>query len=532
MADKFQLKAIITAVDKITPTLKGVARAARLTNKSLRDIGSAGSKLMGSLGLPAGLAFGSVVYGATRAAGAVMQFASGIQDATDRTGASIGGYQSLVNMLEMSGGSAEDAEMAFTHFNKGISEAAAGGNKSFAALLHKLKIPMKDAQGNVRTLTDMMPELADAFAKNTNPTLRSRMALELFERSGRKMLPVLVGGRKAWQDFIAEQQRLGTIVGDKSVTALDDLGDSMGVVGKQLKVQFTEALANMVPVIMPVIKSLQEWIANNKELIKTTITKTLTEIANALKDVDWVAFIGGIRDTIKGIGNFIESMGGMKNVLIALGVLWLAGPLSAIFSMIGAFARLVMVVSPVMLVVAAVAAAGYLIYSNWSGLSSIFGAFTTAVSSLGSSLLDLWNVLSPVLLPVLKLVGAIIGGVIIGVVKTLTLMVSGLVLGLSGVVSLLAKIAKFVIPDWLRNMMGGGETSVAINSAAAPTRPSLVQSGALQMAAGQQPLNGEMVVRFENAPAGMRVEPGRMNQPGVTMNPDVGYRSLGLGLGF
>ena len=528
MADKFQLKAIISAVDKITPTLKGVARAARMTNKSIRDIGGAGRKLMGSLGIPAGLAFGSVLYGATRAASAALQYAGSIQDAADRTGASIGGYQSLVNMLEMSGGSAEDAEMAFTHFNKGISEAAAGGNKSFAALLHKLKIPMKDAQGNVRSMTDMMPELADAFEKNTNPALRTRMAFELWGKSGSRLIPIMAGGRKAYAAWAAEQERLGIIIGDKSIGALDDMGDSLGVVNKQVKSQLVQAIASLAPVILPIIKSMQEWIGANQVLIQTTITKTLTEIVTALKEVDWVAFIAGIRDTIKAIGSFVETMGGMKNVLIALGVLWLAGPLSAIFSMIGAFKRLAMVASPVMLVVAAVAAAGYLVYANWSGLSSIFGALTAAVSSLGSSLLDLWNVLSPVLLPVFKLVGAIIGGVIIGVVKTLILMVSGLVLGLSGVVSLLAKIAKFVIPDWLRNMLGGGDTSVSVNSVAAQPRPSLVQSGALAVAGGRQQLNGEMTVRFENAPAGMRVEPGKTNQPGVTMNPDVGYRSLSL----
>jgi hypothetical protein len=37
-----------------------------------------------------------------------------------------------------------------------------------------------------------------------------------------------------------------------------------------------------------------------------------------------------------------------------------------------------------------------------------------------------------------------------------------------------------------------------------------------------------MTVRFENAPPGMRAAPGKTNQPGVSMNPDVGYRSLAL----
>jgi TP901 family phage tail tape measure protein len=39
-------------------------------------------------------------------------------------------------------------------------------------------------------------------------------------------------------------------------------------------------------------------------------------------------------------------------------------------------------------------------------------------------------------------------------------------------------------------------------------------------------LQGEMVMRFEGAPAGLRVEPAKTNQPGLTVTPSVGYRSL------
>jgi len=40
-------------------------------------------------------------------------------------------------------------------------------------------------------------------------------------------------------------------------------------------------------------------------------------------------------------------------------------------------------------------------------------------------------------------------------------------------------------------------------------------------------MKGEMVVRFEDAPAGMRVDSGQSNQPGLNITPKVGYRTLG-----
>lgn len=75
-----------------------------------------------------------------------------------------------------------------------------------------------------------------------------------------------------------------------------------------------------------------------------------------------------------------------------------------------------------------------------------------------------------------------------------------------------------------------GLTSVA---APAPgglpgSRGSLVQQSA---AANKTQLEGSMVVRFDNAPQGMRVEQGESNQPGLQVTPQVGYRSLGRGAG-
>ncbi|WP_449117688.1 phage tail tape measure protein [Pseudomonas viridiflava] len=53
----------------------------------------------------------------------------------------------------------------------------------------------------------------------------------------------------------------------------------------------------------------------------------------------------------------------------------------------------------------------------------------------------------------------------------------------------------------------------------------LLQQGA---GAGSR-LEGELNIRFENAPPGMRTEQMQTNQPGLTISPSVGYRTLGAG---
>ncbi|KGS14259.1 tail tape measure protein, partial [Pseudomonas coronafaciens] len=56
----------------------------------------------------------------------------------------------------------------------------------------------------------------------------------------------------------------------------------------------------------------------------------------------------------------------------------------------------------------------------------------------------------------------------------------------------------------------------------------LLQQGA---AGSGSRLEGELNIRFENAPPGMRPGLVQTNQPGLTISPNVGYRTLGAGAG-
>ena len=64
---------------------------------------------------------------------------------------------------------------------------------------------------------------------------------------------------------------------------------------------------------------------------------------------------------------------------------------------------------------------------------------------------------------------------------------------------------------------------VASDRSLAGTQQSIVQ-GAAQ--ADKMNMNGEMVVRFENAPPGMQVQSSKTDQPNVEMTAFVGYRSI------
>lgn len=500
MADKFNLKAIISAVDKITPTLKNVQRSVKLTSKTISDISSAGRGLLGGLGIPAGLAFGSVIYGAQRATNAALAFAGSIKDAADRTGMSAAAYQELSVMLSNVGGAEEDAAASAEKFNKGVADAAAGADKNFLALMRKMGIPLRNARGELVRLEEVLPDIAESFARTTDPALRTRMVMELFGKSGGKLLPILKLGREGVQDWAAEIRRLGMTVDDEAIDRLDDMGDSIGDVAQAIKAQWTRVVADLAPALMPAIKGMGEWIAANKDMLRSEITGAITELVSTLKSYDWRGLVADLRGAGTAVADVVRSMGGLKNVLLGLGAIFLAGPVASILGIVGALWRFgagllaiaggwgavgtaimavgkvfavigrLFLLNPVGLAVTAIATAAYLVYSNWDRIKGWF--------------VDFFN-------------------------------------WLPEKIRSIGQWFKGMAPDWAVRMFGG---TPAPSPAAAPA----ARPGALL--GGQQRLNGEMTVRFENAPPGMRVSEGKTNLPGLALNPDVGHRSLGLGL--
>ncbi|CAL8476400.1 phage tail tape measure protein [Caballeronia sp. S22] len=567
MADSFQLKAILSAVDKISPTLQKVRTGINATHKTFRDLGGASRGLLGSIGLPAAISFGAIGFAALHAAQGALEYAGALQDASDKTGVAIGPLQSLQTVFEASGVSSEDFIESVTKLNKGLAEAGAGKDASLLGLLTKLRIPLRDAKGQIRSVESVLPQLADALAKNENPAVRTRIAMELFGKAGAKMIATLKNGGKALIDAQEDAKRLGAVLSDEATGKLDDLGDSFGLISRQIKVQLAAAFAVAAPSVMAAVKAVSEWIGANKELLQQKIGGYIERIAKAFQG--WVESGGfeklgsAIVKVVDGIDHFITSVGGLRNVLMGIGAIMLIGPVSsgvqlaAVFLRIGTYVlpflgtALLMVgralfvlnraflVNPIVAAVAAIAEVAYLIYDNWGTIGPWMAKLWEGVKT---AVVFAFDVIKAVLLNFTPL------GLIVKNWEPIVTYFSGLWGRVKGFIDPILNAGRTVLGA-IGGFFSGPEPSPARAGAnvlqqTAPPAASQVPAASgvppqrlvtpqtrgplanvLTGQPGQTKLNGELVVRFQDAPPGTRVDPGTSNQPGLSINPDVGYRS-------
>lgn len=518
MADKFQLKAILSAVDKITPVLKGVQRTTRVVHKALRDVGNAGGELMAKIGLPVGVALGAITYAVRNATRAVLDYGGAIADASDRTGVAVDTLQAFRLAGEQAGVAATMTDDSLMKLNKALSDAASGKNQKIGELLERLHVPK-----GMTDINKALPIIADGFARNTDVALRTRMAMALFSESGAKLVPVLSGGSKGLAALTAETVRLGAALNERSVGVLDEFGDQLGLIGRQVLVQFGESLAQVLPMISPMLTRLSEWISANKELIQQGVARVVGQIAAAIARIDWAQVVSDLRDVMRGIRDVVRWMGGLKGLAIGLGVVFLAGPVAALFSLAGAFGRLAIVavgalraigvallMNPVLFALTALvlslAAAAWYVWKKWTPIKAFFvGLWASITESFTSA----WTAI----------------GTVFESIKT------GITQGFWEIISVALTVVRR-LASIVPNMLGGDRLRAQLDGALAAADEGAGRSpgGGLLAQTGRQRLDGALTVRFENAPAGMRVDPGRTSQPGVALNPDVGYRSQALGV--
>lgn len=225
-----------------------------------------------------------------------------------------------------------------------------------------------------------------------------------------------------------------------------------------------------------------------------------------------------------------------------------------------------------------------LIMENWGPLTEFFKAMWDVLVALSTPTMDflktmfdwsplgyivknwepisawfqkLWEKLRPIIEPMMKYFGGGEGGE--GIIKTATNRANAFAeeqrrrnAGEGGGTGefLQANAAQAVRSQQMaRNVsQGGAEVSKLLRrpdqgqpiSLLAPGAPSsllarpgpLTAPGSLPQQTAQNnrtQLNGEMNIRFTDAPPGLRVDPPKTNQPGLSVKPSVGYRTVGSG---
>lgn len=425
MAKDLRLTAIFAVRDQLSPVIKKLSdkwgsfrkllesdnfkklnKQFLFFRRSLTNVTNQVTSAAKKLALPLTAAASAVGFSLSQMMSKFLDTGDAIDKASMRLGIGVDKLQSLQYAAKMSGSSAEDMNQALGKLNENIAKAAAGKNKELASLFDKLGISLRDAKGNLRTAADVLPEFADAIQRNTNSTVRARMAIAAFGDAGQKLIPMLQDGSKGLADMEKRAHDLGLTMSGEDVKAAADLGDRFSELGMVFDSFGNTLSAKLAPVLSPIIDDLAEFIAKNKEAFSGRLSEAVSKLADSLKKVDFEKLAKQCMDAFDAIGELYDKIGGFDTILKALAALMAGKVIIAIGSFVGSLLTLgksffalipiikavgiAFVANPIGAVITAIAAGAALIISNWdrvgpffTGLwNSIMGIFTSAVSNI------------------------------------------------------------------------------------------------------------------------------------------------------
>ena len=181
--------------------------------------------------------------------------------------------------------------------------------------------------------------LAEALSQVEDETLRAGIALNVFGRSGRELLPMLEGGRASIEALQEEARRLGITLTDDDADAAAELTDAMNRLRRQLKAIVVQIGAALAPVltelqqnIAPLISQIIGWVKENRTLVVTIFKIAAAVMAAGVGlivlgglIIGFGSTIGGLVGIIGGVGTAIALLGKMVALLLSpLGLVILA----------------------------------------------------------------------------------------------------------------------------------------------------------------------------------------------------------------
>lgn len=425
MAKDLRLTAIFAVRDQLSPVIKKLSdkwgsfrkllesdnfkklnKQFLFFRRSLTNVTNKVTDAAKKLALPLTAAATAVGFSLSQMMSKFLDTGDAIDKASIRLGIGAERLQSLQYAAKMSGSSAEDMNQALGKLNENIAKAAAGKNEELASLFKKLGISLRDANGHVRTAADVLPEFADAIQRNTNSSVRARMAIAAFGDAGQKLIPMLQDGSKGLADMEKRAHDLGLTMSQDDVKAAASLGDKFTDLGAVFDSFGNTISAKLAPVLGPLIDDLTEFLAKNKDAFAGRLSEAVSKLADSLKKVDFEKLANDAMDCFHAIGELYDKIGGFDTILKALAALMAGKVIIAIGQFVGSLITLgqsfwglipiikavgiAFVANPIGAVITAIAAGAALIISNWDKVGPFFtglwngitGIFESAVSNI------------------------------------------------------------------------------------------------------------------------------------------------------
>ncbi len=267
-------KELEAAASRIGKSLQGVQKDVQST---ARTAVASFTSLARSI-LPAVTAAAAVTV-AIRSFFAVIEQTTALDNLSQSTGISVQRLAELRAIALQTGIQFETLSQVVSQFGARMSSELASPASRGSQAIRALGIDVRDAQGNIRQLDELLPDLADRFSRFADGSNKAALAAALFgEEAGPRLVPLLNRGRAGLEDL---RRSLGTTISQDDIERAREYQRTVG----QLQLAFENLVREFVRTFGPQIVALGNAIAQSLRNMRTPDTFR-EEMRRVQEDID------------------------------------------------------------------------------------------------------------------------------------------------------------------------------------------------------------------------------------------------------
>lgn len=248
---------------------------------------------MASIATAAAAAFAAAGVGVGVALKGVTDEADKLTKMAQQIGIPVDELSRLKHAADLSGVSVESLANGAGRLARNMQDAA-DGLKTPQRAFDQLGINIKTADGQLKSMSEILPEIAERFAKMPDGTQKTAMAMILLGRSGRELIPLLNGGAEGLRAMMKEADELGIVIDQRTGKAAEAFNDNMTRLSRVWDGIITQVAVKMLP-FFETLSNLMVSMAKNSDLMSAASGLLTTALRGVLTIV---IALGGALGTV------------------------------------------------------------------------------------------------------------------------------------------------------------------------------------------------------------------------------------------
>ena len=391
MATTFTLKANVTGQNQIKGLEKGLGQLSRKSDATAGAMKRLKGAAGGAIGALKGFLPVLGVAGLAKFGNDVLQLGDRLQKMSEKTGASVETLDKLRQASNLAGTDFGALDRLFPMLSKNIVQFAEKGTGVAADAFQKLKINVRDGNGEIKASEKVLFEIADAFSKMEDGTKKSDLAYKLFgARVGADLIPMLNMGSEAIN-------KLNTGFSQESAERMAAFNDMVTSLGEKFRIIAIDLTTSALPAIEGLVSILSFGVGVFNAIpgpIKAIVAGVAALAAPFLLLVPILpAFAAGFK-IIAGLKMGVVFAGIASKIgLVVAGVLKVIGVIATLATAPAA---------PFIAIGAGIVALGAVIFKFRDEIFSVIGNIVDSFVSAGQKIVDVFKRIFPDLGTLLK----------------------------------------------------------------------------------------------------------------------------------